>query len=356
MVHPDRARETTMDTGYTEVRSTSDGLTALRADALPAESTSALALAQCTRVYDVADVECALQDNGSRNEALRAVYLRMHRAGGMRYIVKPTSTNVLEGLRGSSPNFGPVIDDIRKQIALAVAGDEPVNLTPILLLGDPGVGKTHFAKSLARTLGLASHFVSMSSLTAGWILSGASSQWSGARPGKVAESLVYGAYANPLITLDEVDKAGGDSRYDPLGSLYSLLEPETAGAFRDEFIDVEIDASHILWIATANDARRIPEPILNRMNVYEIERPDAEGAATIARSLYADLLARHRWGFDAQPHTNVVDILAQVAPREMRKALVNAFGTARLAGRDHLQPEDIERSRTATPARRRIGF
>ena len=68
----------------------------------------------------------------------------------------------------------------------------------------------------------------MSSLTAGWILSGASSQWNNAKPGKVATALIHGEYANPLMVLDEVDKAGGDARYDPMGPLYGLLERDTA--------------------------------------------------------------------------------------------------------------------------------
>jgi len=72
---------------------------------------------------------------------------------------------------------------------------------------------------------------------------------------------------------------GGDHQYDPLGSLYTLLERDTASEFIDEFAEVAIDASDVVWIATANDARAIPEPILNRMNVYSIDAPDAERLA-----------------------------------------------------------------------------
>ena len=111
----------------------------------------------------------------------------------------------------------------------------------MLLLGEPGLGKTYFAKKLAHVLGTGFEFVSMSSLTAGWVLTGASAQWHNARPGKVAQTLIEGEYANPVVVLDEVDKAGGDAPYDPMGALYALLERDTATHFKDEFIDVDME-------------------------------------------------------------------------------------------------------------------
>src|SRR5438876_368035 len=101
----------------------------------------------------------------------------------------------------------------------------------------------------------------MSSLTAGWVLSGASSQWKNAKPGKVFDTLLNGEYANPVIVVDEIDKASGDGQYDPLGALYELLEVETSTRFIDEFVELPIDATGAVWLATANDAARIPEPL-----------------------------------------------------------------------------------------------
>src|SRR6476469_147134 len=94
------------------------------------------------------------------------------------------------------PNFREVLDDLRRQLALCHDSGDALELAPMLLLG-PGFG-----------------FVPMSSLTAGWLLLGASSQWKGARPGKVFETVVEGPYANPVMVVDEIDKAGAEQAYD----------------------------------------------------------------------------------------------------------------------------------------------
>ncbi len=312
-------------------------------------------LADYRTIYAVEAVEKAMEEAGAqRNESLNTLYDRMKKLGGVRYVIKPSATDSLDPLYEQCPNFSEVVDDLKKYLALAVSGNEPMHFTPILLLGEPGVGKTHFAKALARQLSTGYEFVSMSSLTAGWILSGASSQWNNAKPGKVAQALIEGEYANPVVVLDEVDKAGGDHRYDPLGALYGLLEQETASHFKDEFVEVDMDASHILWVSTANEARHLPEPILSRMLVYEIPRPDQDAARAIAAQLYRDLVGAHDWGFAPEPEEDVLDCMAALPPRDMRKALLAAFGNAKLAGRDTLQPGDLESTR---PGRsRRMGF
>jgi ATP-dependent Lon protease len=313
-------------------------------------------IADLQSIYSVAEVDRALGDGvAQRNEGLKSWYARMRELGGSRYIIKPSTTAAVDDLCERSPNFVNVIDDLRKYLALAVAGNEAVQFTPMLLLGEPGLGKTYFAKRLAQALGTGFEFVSMSSLTAGWVLTGASAQWNNARPGKIAQTLIEREYANPVVVLDEVDKAGGDSRYDPMGALYALLERDTAAHFKDEFIDVDMDASHILWVATANDESTIPEPILNRMNVYAIERPDADGARTIALAVYREILDAHRWPFPHEPSESVLERLSALPPRDMRKLLLDAFGTARLANRDHLVPEDID-AKKLCGRKARVGF
>lgn len=313
-------------------------------------------IADVRQIYSVSDVEHALDEHtSSRNETLAATYEKMKKLGGERYLIKPSTPDVLDPLYDDCPNFAEVIDDLKKSLALAVSGNEPVSFTPILLLGEPGIGKTHFAKCLSERLGTGYEFIGMSSLTAGWVLSGASSQWTGAKAGKVASTLIHGEYANPLMVLDEVDKAGGDSRYDPMGALYGLLEHDTARKFKDEFIEVDLDASHLLWVSTANDERGLPDPILNRMNTYSVPRPDRDQALKIATRLYRQILAEHDWGFAPEPSPEVMERLAGLPPRDMRKRLLAAFGNAKLDRRDELRTSDLDAGRLPQ-GKRSIGF
>ena len=317
-------------------------------------------IAQMRSVFSPEEVErklAKLQASGNdrEHEGLRNTWQRMLERGPQRFAVKPSGVPDMAPLYDLLPNFGEALDDIKRHVALSQDSRDNLEVTPMLLLGPPGVGKTHFARHIAELLGTAMNLVPMSSMTAGWLLSGSSSQWKGARPGKVFEALIDGQYANPVIVVDEIDKAAAEAQYDPLGALYSLLEHDTARHFVDEFAEVPIDASQVIWVTTANDERGIPDPILNRMNVFEIQAPTSEAARKIGANLYRGIRSEHDWGqrFEAEPASDVLDALATMPPREMRRALVTAFGNARLDQRHVVGADDLPR---ASGARGRIGF
>ena len=323
---------------------------------VPQPTHGALPVARMRSLYRLDEVEKRLDKLPQReHENLRATYERMLEKGADRFQVKPGGLPAMEHLYDEMPNFNEVLNDVKRQLALCTDSRDALEITPMLLLGPPGIGKTHFAREMAQLLGTGLGFISMSSLTAGWVLSGASSQWKGSRPGKVFETLVDGQYANPVMVVDEIDKARAEHAYDPLGALYSLLEHDTAGSFTDEFAEVAIDASQVIWVATANDERCIPEPILNRMNVFEVQAPDADAARAIALRLYRQLRGSHEWGqrFDEQPGEAVLERLATTAPREMRRAWMTGFGNARLAGRSAVELADLP---GVNPKRGPIGF
>ena len=259
---------------------------------LPVPSAS-IPVAGFKDVYEVTAVEKALQDlPQSANEALRSLYEKMLRVGGQRFAVKPSGLPEMQALFEELPNFGQVLEHIRRQLALCVDSNDDIELPPILLLGDPGIGKTHFARCVSQLFGTGYGFVPMSSLTAGWVLSGASSQWKNAKPGKVFETFLNGEYANPVLMVDELDKASADGQYDPLGALYELLETRTAMHFVDEFAEIPIDASGAVWFATANDASRIPTPRARRASRDRCTGKSASrttGAGAFRRRLRAAL-------------------------------------------------------------------
>jgi len=315
-----------------------------------------ITLARSHPIYSMKAVESAQERaRALKSPELEAFYEDMLEMGAERFVTTPSSTSALEPLYEDCPNFGEVLDDLTRYLGLSIIGGAGVNVMPVLLLGDPGVGKTHFGKRLAAVLGTEFEFISMNALSAGFVITGSSSTWKGAKCGKVAERLVRGKFANPVVLLDEVEKATGSTQSDPMAALYQLLEPETSRAFHDEFIDVDLDASQVFWVLTANSLDGIPPALLSRMAIYEVPTPTPDQAAGIAKRIYIGLLRELRLqNVEDDLSDNVLDKLAEISPREMRKALLDGLGYAVAAGRSALVPEDVRVK--ADMSKRKIGF
>lgn len=315
-----------------------------------------IALARSHQIYDMAAVDSAQERaRALKSVELEAFYENMRELGSERYLTTPSSPSALDPLYEDCPNFEEVLDDLARYLGLALAGGGGFNVMPLLLLGDPGVGKTHFGKRLAAVLGTEFEFISMNALSAGFVITGSSSSWRGAKCGKVAERLVRGRFANPVVLLDEVEKATGSTQSDPLAALYQLLEPETSRAFHDEFIDIDLDASQVFWVLTANSLEGIPPALLSRMAVYEVPAPTRDQAAVIASRVYTGLLRELKLqNMESELPGSVLGRLTEISPREMRKTLLDALGFAVAAGRTALCDEDIRVKQEA--GRRKIGF
>ncbi len=183
----------------------------------------------------------------------------------------------LDVARGSFANLSEPIGKLMVDLVLASAvRSREFRVRPILLMGEPGVGKTHFASKLAEALAVPMRKWSAGSAQASFQLVGGDSGWRQARPGAIFEVLAKGDSAAPVLILDEVDKIGSSSNYPVVPVLLDLLEADTAGAFYDAFFRMEFDASRIIIVLTANDLDRVPLPLLSRVEVFDIPTPDPE--------------------------------------------------------------------------------
>jgi len=230
----------------------------------------------------------------------------------------------LKALKESFPNFIEVIDYYIGQVSLALLDENRVFAAkPILLVGGAGSGKTTFAMTLANVIGTVFKSINLGSTTAGFVISGSSHQWEGGSSGIVLTCLRDEEYANPIILVDEIDKTGGDRRYDPIASLLTLLEPQTAKIFIDESIEEKIDASKVVWISTANDLDKLSEPIKSRMKIFHIEKVSVEAAKKIIKSIWASMREEESWGsrFKENLDDDVLKILSDKSAREIKREL-----------------------------------
>lgn len=189
----------------------------------------------------------------------------------------------------------------------------------LTLIGPPGTGKTSIGESIARATGREFVRMSLGGVRDEAEIRGHRRTYIGALPGRLVRALRDAGTMNPVIMLDEVDKVGADWRGDPSAALLEVLDPAQNHSFRDHYLDVELDLSQVMFIATANVAESIPGPLLDRMEVIRFDGYTVAEKTAIARG-YLWPRQRERNGLLEEEVTVTDELLTQVVMEYTREA------------------------------------
>jgi len=211
----------------------------------------------------------------SVRDRFSALEERLPLVGGL--ALRPTADggiHLIEDIRTRAPWYGPALSVLERQLRLGQwSGRDWLQWRPLVLAGDPGVGKSHLARQLADLSSGHCAVLNGGGLDDVRMLAGTARGWRNAQPAWPVMVMSQGRVGNPILVVEEVDKVQGDRGAGVLDTLLAMLEPVTARAFYDSCLTADVDLSACCWILTVNDARSLPPALRSRVDVVHVDGP-----------------------------------------------------------------------------------
>jgi ATP-dependent Lon protease len=248
-------------------------------------------------VREVVDAEAIKTDVGLRKAAGEGWSPTHLQTLGGGLIVRRLRSAVFERLAEDFPHAEKLLTDLARSLRIHEAFGRKVFTLPrpILLVGEPGVGKTFLARTIAQRSELPYRVVPLGGADSKSV-AGSHRSWSQSVPSAPVQAMVARgvdgvAYANTVLVFDEVDKASTDSRMNPLGAMLPMLEKSTARVYQDQFLLATVDISEVIYILTANSLAALPAPLLSRCDIYQLRPPKRDQYPAIIHGVRRDFAA-----------------------------------------------------------------
>lgn len=292
------------------------------------------------------------KEPGNRTEKDNFVKIKGFYSEGKHYkkVAKVTQNLLKEisRLKKRFPNFVEVILHVENNLILKGLGNKVIQIEPIYIWGEPGIGKTEFVFALSEVLGVELEKCNAAQLNGALALSGSEPQWAGSAPGLISQAMMRSEHANFIFFMDELEKTfNSGSGGDPLNALYDLLEERSASQFVDQAFTsaVLFDATALIFIASGNSTRGIHPALISRLNTFEVPLPTIQQMKTIVQSIHKSILEAYEWGsfFDPKLSAEVVKALIsdEGSVRHIKKSLKNSYVNAYKNNRNYLTVDDL---------------